>query len=330
MKRKRSISTCPICGRKANISRKLVKAKSGRIYYYVRFYHGPTDIHFSRTDSSYLSFIIAEKKARNLSSALTDYVTGKMGARKLTYTALKREIEKSFEGVVYNEEFNRSLKKATSVGLIERIMEKDRPLYSKISEVDLEDKLKFYHISVNYDFSGSKMIVSTFLEPINNGQVLIRKIPFFVPYGPVDSLDRLNLKVHDETGETLQQNLSIVFSTALETVFSISLNRNLWKGESDCVFVKYSIPIANHSTSFLILAPVGSLRITIIAESGYDARMLRTLAYGAKETEIQFPKHYFYSDNLICSQIELDSLLKGESISVKLRERQNSSKRLTI
>ncbi len=321
MKRRRQVSICPVCGKKANISRKFVKAKGGKIYYYVRLYHAPMDVHYLPTDSAYSSFQIMDKKARNLYSVLTDYIVRKMGPRKLTYTSLKREIERSFNGVVYNEEFNRSLKKATSAGLIERIIEKDRPLYSKISEVDLEDKLKFCHISVNYDFSCSKIIVTTFLEAVNNGQVPIKKVPFFVPYGPIGFLDQLDLKVHDETGETLQQNVSIVFSTALETVFSVSLDRILWKDESDCVFIKYSIPKANLSTIFLILAPVDSLRITVIAESDYDARILRTLANGAKETETPFPKHYFYRDNLICFQIELDSLFKGESISVKLTER---------
>lgn len=326
MKRHRQVSTCPVCGKKANTSRKYVKAKSGKIYHYLRFYHEPKGIHFFKTDSSFSSYQSPDKKTRNLYSALTQYVTRGMGTEKVKYTSIKKEIERFFDGVVYNEEFNRSLKKAISDGLIERTISNNKPLYSKVPEVYLEERLKFEQVALNYNFSGKELIVSAFLEPTNDGQIPIKKIPYFIPFGPVNSLDFLKLKVHDEIDEITPQGLSIPFSTALETGISITLNRNLRVGETNFVFVKYSIPVRNWSTNFLVQVLVNSLRITVMTEGGYDVRILRTLANGAKETEIPFPRRYFYNDNHILFQVELDSLLKGENISVKLTERQNSSK----
>lgn len=299
------------------MSKKLVRAKSGKIYNYVRYYHAPKNIHFFPTDSSYSSFQNAERKARSIYSALTDYITSRMESRKLTYTSLKREIERSFDGTVFNEEFNRSLKKAVSGGLIERTISKDKPIYSKIPEVDFDEKIKFEQVALNYDFSNKELVVSAFLEPINNGQIPIKKIPYFIPYGPLDSLDFLKLKVHDETDE-ITSGLSIAFSTVLETGMSIALNRSLRNGEKVFIFVKYSIPAPDWSTNFLAQAPVDSLRITVMGERGYTARILRTLANGAKETEIPFPQHHSYNGNRIF-QIEIDSLLKGENIVVKLK-----------
>ena len=326
MKRKKLVSTCPVCGKKANISRKLVKARDGRIYYYVRFYHNSKNIHFSPTDPSYSSFQIAENKTKNLYSALTDFIARTMGPKGMTYTSLKKEIEKSYNGFVYNEEFNRSIKKATNDGLIERRVEKNKPLYSKISEVELEERLKFDQFAINFDFSGKELIVTNFILLTNNGKIPIRKIPHFVPTGPLDFLDSLNLKVHDETDEIPLQNLSIVFSTALETVFSVTLNKDLSKDGKNFIFMSYSIPAASHSTNFLIQVATSTLRIALITERGYDARMIRTLVNGAKETEMSFPRHYFYGGNRICLQVELDDLQKGENIYIELKEKQSSNK----
>lgn len=325
MKRHKQVSTCPVCGKNANISRKLVKTKTGKIYYYIRFYHSPLNIHFSRTNSSFSNLVIAEKKAENLYSALIAYIDKGIGQRKLTYSSLKKEIERSFGGVFYNEEFNRSVRKAITVGLIERTMEKDKPLYSKTPEVALREKLRFDQIAITYFFSGENLTVSTFLEPINTGHIPIRKIPFFIPYGPLDSLDSLNFRTHDESDEISHQGVIIAFSTALETGLSILLNRVLRNGEKDIVFAKYSIPNQDSSTNFLAQASVTSLRISVIAQRQFEARMLRTLANGAKETEIPFPRHCFYMEDRICFQVELDGIMKGENVSVKLVERRKSS-----
>ena len=330
MKRKRLVSTCPACGKRANMSKKLVRAKSGKIYYYVRLYHAPKNIHFFPTDSSFSSFQNVQRTARDMYSALTDYITRRMESKKVTYTSLKKEIEKSFNGAVHNEEFNRSLKKAASEGLIERTISRNKPLYSKIPEINLDEKLKFEQVVLNYDFSNKELVISAFLEPINIGQVPIKRIPYFIPYGSIDSVDILKLKVHDETDEIMTFNVLIPFSTTLETGLSITLNRSLRNGEKDLVFVKYSIPTGDRSINFLAQAPVSSLRITVIAELRYEARILRTSVNGVKEIEMSFPRHYFYNGNCIFFQVELDSLLKGENISVKLIERQGQNKRKSL
>lgn len=327
MKKHRQVSTCPVCGKKANKSRKYVKAKSGKIYHYGRFYHGPKSIHFLKTDSSFSNFQKPDKRTRNLYLALTEYVTRRMRTERVTYTSLKKEMEMSFDGAVYNEEFNRSLKKAVSAGLIEKTIWNDKPSYSKTPEVDLKERLKFEQVTLNYDFSKKQLVVSAFLEPTNIGQIPIKKIPFFIPYGPLDSVDFLKLKIHDETDEIMPFMISIPFSTTLETGISITLNKNLSSGEKDLVFVKYTIPKPDSQINFLAQAPVNALRITVIAEKGYDVRILKTLINGAKETVISFPRHYFYKENYMLFQVELDSLSKGENISVRLAERHDSSQR---
>lgn len=321
MKRERWVSTCPVCGDNANTSRLLVKAKSGKVYYYLKFYHNPKNVHLLPTDSSYSNSPTIQKKARNLHTALVEYIETRKNSRKYAYMPLKREVERFYNGTVYNEEFYRAINKAISAGLLERVEDGRKSFYLKTQEIEREEKVKYNQLAINYDFSSKIVKVSAFLEVTNYGLTPLRNISYFVPFGELNSLGQLNLQVQDESGEIPEYNLKITSSASLKTAFSITLNRTLEKMEKDIVFLKYNMPYADQSINFLVPAVIDFLRIGAVVENGYHANIIRILLNGIKEIELPFQRNRFCNYDHTCFHTELEHIQKGESILIKLTKK---------
>ncbi len=319
MKRKRVVSNCPVCGRKANVSKWWTRSRKGSVYYYIRFYHSAKNIHFLRSDSTYETFRELTSKAKDLYSTLEDYVYKRMGSRKFAYTSLKREIERSCGNELYNEEFYRAVRKAISVGLIRREKEKSRHIYVKVAAIDSDENVRFDQLAITYDFASKFVKVLLFLEVINVGKVPLSKVPLFVPCGKIDSLKDLHLQAIDETGAILQSNLKITFSATLESIVSISFNRYLKPEEKEFLFLKYQLSSLPETLKFVPPAEVSLLRVTTIAKRQWVENIVRTLVDGAKESAMPFQRMRSYGADRVCLCSEFEAVSKGECISVKFK-----------
>ncbi len=318
MKSNRLASRCKICGKEASVSKWWTKAKSGKVYYYLKYQHSPHTFHLVPTDSTYSHFIERTDKAKNLYSLVEDFITRKMRQRRFRYTALIREMERIYKIKFSNEEFNRALKKATIGGLIEKVAYGRRALYTKASPISSVKEIIFDRVAINYNLGVTEVIVTVFLEVTNNASTPLENVPFYVPKGMVSSLNDLRLSGHDELGILSKASMKIVLPMSMQTLISISLNRTLSKSEQEYLTLSYEIPRSDEDIRFIAPARINSMRITTVSVQKFSLTIGRILVDGARETILPFRRKCFSKFGINCLEIELDRISKGESISIKV------------
>lgn len=319
MKRKRNVSNCLVCGKKANVSKWWTRSEYGKTYFYIRFYHSAKNIHLLPADSTYSGLPINNKKSKNLYSALENYVYRKLDPGKHSYTALKKALERTYGSNIYNQEFSRAINRAISAGLIKKEPKRGGSVYERVAPIDLDERIRFDQLVISYSLTNESVKISTFLEVTNTGKIQVSKLPFYVPLGPINSLKNLNLHARDEIDNIPQSNLKIIFSATQETIISASLNRPIKAGEKKCTIVHYKLRKMPISLKFVLPAEVILLRINIIVDKQYKGTAVRTLVDGAKESIFPFQKKYSCVDGRVCSQLELEGIARGECITIKLQ-----------
>ena len=322
MKRRIRVSTCTVCGHKANTSKWWTKAKNGKIYYYMRFYHSPKNIHLVPTDSNYSTPLGIRERREDLYAELQDFIRRKMGSRRYSFTSLKREFERFYGHIIYNVSFCRAIDKAMSSRLVMKIKRGTRPVYLKEPNAKLDEMIRFDKFIINYDLTKKFVKISVFLEATNVGRLHASSIPLYIPNGMVDSVDKLHLQIKSEDGEIPSRDSKIIVSNALETIVSISLLKVLKYGEHKFVFASYEVPLMNNMLKLVTQENIGLLRINVIVSSRCESETVRTLVDGAKDSVSSFQKRFSYSDECTYFQSEFEGIYKGESISVNLKSRQ--------
>ena len=318
MKNSRLTSRCKICGKEASVSKWWTKAISGKIYYYLRYQHSPHTFHLVPTDSTYSHFIERTDKAKNLYSLVEDFITRKMRQRRFRYTSLIREMERIYKIKFSNEEFNRALKKAIRGGLIEKVNYGRQALYTKVSPISSVKEIAFDRIAINYNLRATKVTVTVFLEVTNNTSTPLKKVPFYVPKGMVNSLNDLHLNGQDELGVLPKTGMKIVLPMSMQTLISIALNRILRRSEQEYLALSYEIPMTDEDIRFIAPAHIDSMRVTTVSYQKYNLTIGRILVDGARETVLPFRRRCFSRFGINCLEIELDRIGKGESISIKV------------
>jgi hypothetical protein len=319
MKRHIRVSKCPVCGHRANTSKWWTKAPNGKKYYYFRFYHSFKNIHLVRTDSTYSTPSGVGKRQVDLYGEFQYFVYRRMGARKYSYTAFKEEFERFVGHNVHSQSFCRIISKAVSSKLIKKKRKDKRAVYEKESDPKLDEEMKFEKFAIHYDFSrpSGTIRISTFLEVINTGRLTVDKIPFYIPYGIVNSVDELHLKLSSEEGIVPKRNFKILISDASETIVSISLLRGLKFNEQEFVSAIYEIPKENNTIRLVAKANIGLLRLGVSLNDSSKVETVRTLVDGAKEEVYAFQHKCDHTDRNICHYSEFEGILKGECVSVR-------------
>ncbi len=320
MKRSTQFSRCKICGKDASVVRWWTKARSGKIYYYLRYQHSGKNFHLVPTDSSYTNFPVVKNKAKDIYLVLEDYVVERMGDRRFRYVSLVRELTRLYKINIYNEEFNRALKKLISRGLVSKEKKGRETMYIKVTSGELIPEISFDRMTIAYDIGSKKVKTNVFLEVINNADTPLKEIPFYIPAGMLDSLNVLRLKGEDEVGSIPNSRLTILLSQNVQTQISILLNRTLRRNEHEWLHLSYELPKDDDLIRFTTPVRVDSLRVTVSSDVRYELLVERILADGVKNTVLPFQRKCLSSSIKNCLETELDKIMEGESISVKVNE----------
>lgn len=320
MKRHIRVETCPVCGHKANTSRWWTKAKNGKIYHYYRYYHSDNNIHLVRTDSTYSVPRDVGDRRDDLFARLEDFIYRRMGSRKYTFTSLKREFDRFYGQVVYNNSFTRGINRAVSSGLVKKKLIGKRPVYEKEPAARLDVELKFDKFAIHYDVAKNFVKVSTFLLVTNVGRLPADSIPFYIPHGISDSVDELHLKIITEDGEVPSSEVVVVIANALETVLSVSLKRQLILGEQEFVSILYEIPSIKDVLKLVTKTNIDILRVGISLRNNCEAETIRTLVDGAKEARSLFQHKRNYGNDNFSFYSEFEDVKRGECVSISLKK----------
>ena len=321
MKRHIRVSDCPICGHKANTSKWWTMSKSGKTYYYFRFYHSVKNIHLVRTNSNYSNPPGIGKENNDLYEGFQDFIYRRMGFRRYSYTTLKKEFERFVGRGVHSQSFCMLIDKAISSGLIKKRSKDKRPIYEKEQEPELKEEIRFEKFTIHYDFSRINRFIriSTFLEVTNTGKLTVERIPIYVPYGVVNSLKELHFSVVGEDGLIPKHNLKLIVSDASETVVSISLTRGLKFKEQEFISAVYEIPRENQTVKLVTKANIGLLRVSVSQTIPNNMEIVRILVDGAKEAISPFQHKCNCPNGKIYLYSEFEDIMKGECISVRSR-----------
>lgn len=320
MKGRKLVSNCRVCGKKANVSKWWTKGKNGKIYYYIRFYHSSKNIHLWPTDDTFSEFSKIRKKSLDLYSTFEDYIVRKMESEKYSYTSFKKELERYYGASIHNVTFSRMINRAISSGIIDKVQGERRSYYTKVSDMELKREIKFNLLAINYDLTEEVCRASVFLEATNAGKTPLLRIPFFIPYGPIDSLGNLHFLAYGEMGKIPLSDLEIIISTSLETIISISLARTLKSEGREFMFLTYEIPAVDEMVKFVTPAKIDFLRMTVVVNKECNGKIIRILADGAKSSTIGFQDMCSYGDDQVCFLSELEGVSIGENIAVKIEK----------
>ena len=329
MKRLISVSSCPVCGRKANTSNWWTKANSGKVYYYFRYYHSTKNIHLVRTNSTYSTPTVAGKRRVDLYAYLQDFIYRRMGSRRYSFTSFKRELERFSGQTLYNVPFSRVIDKALSSQILKKTLNGKRPVYEKEFKISLDEELRFDNYAIHYDFSKKLVKVSTFLTVTNTGRLPASSIPFYIPIGVPNPIAHLHFKVATGDGEIPSSNLIVTMSNALETIVSASLNRSILRGEQEFVFIRYEIPLKNSELKLVTRTSINFLRVSIAMRDWCEIETVRTLVDGIKEVISPFQHKSIGIGSDFYLYSEFEGISKGESISVRFKNGHCISKQIS-
>lgn len=309
---------CKVCGEKAKVSKWWTRARNGKIYYYIRYQHGPKVVHRVRTDSTFERFIAVPSKVNDIYVVLESYITERMRPRRFRYASLVKELERTYKITIFNQEFNRALSKAISMRLLTKEKKGNEILYSKPPPGYSNEEIIFNQADLGYVVRGNKVDATVFLGVTNHTNTPLKKIPFYIPVGMLHSLKPLYPEGHDEIDRITLSDMEIVLPMDSGTLISVSLNRILRKGEQGVVFLSYRIPIIEDRISLLAPARIDTMRITTVSREKYNFELERTLADGVRETIFPFRRKCISRSENNCLEAELDLISKGESISIRL------------
>ncbi len=318
LRRQRTVSTCPKCGHKANVSKWWTKGANGKVYHYFKFYHSSRTIHLVPTDNTYSIQAVTEGKKEDINAKLLDFIHRRMHSRKYSFTAFKKEFERFIGHAVYNESFLIAAKKAISSKLLLKKLKGKRPVYERSEYPKLDEEIRFDKLIVNYDLTRETVKVTSFLEVTNIGNLPVRAVPLYIPYGTIDSPDSVHLEVRTEEGEILERELSVPISNAIESTIAITLKRPLQYTEQEYISVFYKFPLKGRSIRLVTKATVDVLRLRVSTTDSLKVEIVRTLIDSARDARSSFQNKYRDEDGgtRLCSEFE--GLRRGECVSVRL------------
>lgn len=311
---------CRVCGKQARRINYFSKAK-GRTYRYFKYVHSNGVTHYYRIKDGLPSIVASTNAPRgSVLDSLEEILAVESYGKELTFQEIKSSLDKSYGRPVSTATIYRNINKMLRLDLISKREDGNSVLYSeKRKNKDFEDGVET-KMSIGFDFTGKRIIVTQFVHIRNLGFKLVNSFPVSLPIGVIESLDQISLIAFDETKKIAMNNDSITYSYIDQTGVSVALNRGLRKSEEANIFLNYSLEYGGKPISIFVPSDLAYLKINCEIEKGKDIFIKKKLGDGLKEIEPMLVRRTGTDLEHTIVQTEFENTFRGDAIIISINK----------
>ncbi|MGC8561970.1 MAG: helix-turn-helix domain-containing protein [Thermoplasmata archaeon] len=316
MGRKVTKEICKVCGKQARKINYTSKAK-GRTYRYYKFVHSNGVTHYFRLKEGLATQDagVIEPKV-SIFDSLENVLDVKADGRELTFTEIKSSLDKSYGRPVSTATVYRNINKMLRLDLISKREDGNSVLYSKKTKTKYLEGETTTNMSIGFDFTGNRVLVTQFVHIKNLGLKLINSFPVSLPIGVIDSPDQIDLIAFDETKKITVNKDCITYSYIDQTGISITLSRALRKSEEANIFLNYSLSYEDKPINIFIPSDLNYLKVNCEVVKGKDIVIKKKLGDGLKEIEPMLVRRTGTDLGHTIVEAEFENTFRGDAIII--------------
>ncbi|MEM4104161.1 MAG: hypothetical protein QXF80_04080 [Thermoplasmatales archaeon] len=296
---------CKVCGKNGYLFVYCSRSEDGRRHCFERFKHENGLNHDVEVpEHSVSAFDIFES-----------IVSERMTQGEFTFTEIKNMFNEVYGSGASDSLISRNINKAVKFGLIYRRNEGNRILYRLEKErPEVSKFVERNHFSAT--LLDDRAEITNLLVFRNNSNDIVRSILAVIPYGPIDFLNTLDLRIFGRFGLIDGNSVVSGYSYPGQTGISVNLPNPLKRYDEDFILLNYTVRNVGNAIKIVSMYDTEEIKITVRSKANVSAR--KWLLDGVKTVEPDVRHAFPLTDGLKDVNFIFRDVKKGETVVIDI------------